>query len=70
MHSTAMTFSKASLMQGVIKITVETTEGTSMVLSLPDSLTIDELAVYLKMIPKFLTYADSSIDEIFSTDEL
>jgi len=69
MHSMAMTSSKASLMHGVIKITVET-DGTSMVLSLPDSLTIDELAVYLKMIPKFLTYADSSIDEIFYKDEL
>jgi hypothetical protein len=57
-------------MQGAIKITVETTEGTSMVLSLPDGLTIDEFVVYLKMIPKFLTYADSSIDEIFYKDEL
>lgn len=57
-------------MKEKIKITVETNDETSMVLSLPDSLTIDELSHYLKMIPKFLTYADSSIDEIFSTDEL
>jgi hypothetical protein len=65
-----MTYSSNSLAQGSIKITVETTEGTSMTLSLPDGLTIDELAVYLKMIPKFLTYVDASIDEIFVKDEL
>jgi hypothetical protein len=70
MRNTAMTYSSNSLAQGSIKITVETTEGTSMTLSLPDGLTIDELAVYLKMIPKFLTYVDASIDEIFAKDEL
>jgi len=53
-----------------MKITVETNDGASMTLSLSDGLTIDELADYLKMIPKFLTYADSSIDEIFAKDEL
>jgi hypothetical protein len=70
MRNTDMTYSNNSLTQGSIKITVETTDGASMTLSLSDGLTIDELAYYLKMIPKFLTYADSSIDEIFAKDEL
>jgi hypothetical protein len=52
-----------------IKITVED-ENETMVLSFSSGCSIEEFGRYLKLIPKFLTYTDSSIDEIFYKDEL
>jgi hypothetical protein len=56
-------------MKEKIKITVETDDDT-MVLSFSSECTIYELANYLKLIPKFLTYSDLSVNEIFYKDEL
>jgi hypothetical protein len=56
-------------MKQKIKITVEDENG-SMLLTFSSGCSIDELTNYLKLIPKFLTYSDILIDEIFYKDEL